>query len=65
MEATGTVTINLYGNAFENEAKSRALQTISNIDLDHLQKLEQLAKSAKAIKMLADKWAVLKMMLNI
>lgn len=65
MEATGTVTISLYGNAFENKHKAEALQTIANLDPDVFEKLDKLAKSVSAVKMLRDNWTMLKMMLRL
>ncbi len=62
MDSTGTVTINLTGNAIDNRVKSEALQIIANNDLDILLKLQKLSKSIKAIKNLRDKWNLIESM---
>lgn len=59
------VTIELTASPFENQARAKALQTLANLDIDNLQKLEQLAKSAKAVKMLVEKWAMLKLLIGL
>lgn len=64
-QSTGMVTIDLYEDVFENKARSIALQTLANLDIDTLQKLEQLAKSKKAIDMLVAKWKTLKLIVGL
>ncbi len=62
---TGEVKISLFADVFENNARAKALQVLANLDIDTLQKLEQLANSKKAIEMLVSKWKTLKLLVGL
>lgn len=59
------ITIEVTGNEFQKKAKQKALQELSNLDVDVLEKVAELSKSPKAVQTLRNPPPLLKMALGI